>query len=374
MVRAVRRTSDCRIVLGGSGFSIMPEAVLERVGADYGIVGEGERAMVDFVAEAERGRYPGTPCVYPRLPLLPGEEIPSADYDAGMMAYYLEHGSVASVQTKRGCPHRCIYCTYPCLEGGAIRAREPGAVVDDVERLVRDFGAQFLFFIDSVFNDASGRYLGVVEEMKRRGVTVPWTAFFKPGGLSDEHVALMAATGLRAAEIGADAPSDTTLAALGKDFVFRDVVECEAMFSRHGVATGQYYMFGCPEETRETVEEGIRNLSSLEHSAVFVFMGIRILPGTRLLDRARGEGLIPAGWNPLEPIYYVSPRVERPWLEKRLTDAFAGLRHVVFPPDALDETLSFMHKLGYSGSLWDLLLKFGPNRRKRQRGRRSAGC
>ena len=41
------------------------------------------------------------------------------------MEYYLQSGSIASIQAKRGCPYRCVYCTYPLLEGGTVRA--PGS-------------------------------------------------------------------------------------------------------------------------------------------------------------------------------------------------------------------------------------------------------
>jgi radical SAM superfamily enzyme YgiQ (UPF0313 family) len=230
-------------------------------------------------------------------------------------------------------------------------------VVDDIVALTREQGAGYIFFTDSVFNDREGRYLDVLSEMKRRGICVPWTAFFKPGELDDDAVALMRETGLKAAELGSDAPSDTTLAALGKDFRFRDVVACNELFHRHGVVTAHYFMFGCPGETEATVREGISNIIALRNTAAFVFMGIRILPGTPLASRAEREGLIAPDQDLLDPVYYISPRVDRDWLEQALTEAFEGVRHCVFPPDAMDDSLSFLHKLGYSGSLWEMLCR-----------------
>jgi hypothetical protein len=45
-------------------------------------------------------------------------------------------------------------------------------------------------------------------------------------------------------------------------------------------------------------------------------------------------------------------------------EAFAGVRHCVFPPDAMDSKLEILHKLGYTGPMWDLLL---PGKRERAR-------
>lgn len=357
IVQVVRETTGVKIVLGGSGFSVMPGAVLEAVGADYGITGEGERIFREFVDEAAQGRYPQERILHAK-PVLAGAEIPPAAYDGEILDFYLKSGHMASVQTKRGCEHHCLYCTYPNLEGRTLRQREPAAVVADMERLVKDYGAGYIFFTDSVFNDHHGYYRNLVAELERRKINIPWTAFFKPSDeLDADIIARMRDTGLKAAEIGSDAPSDATLRGIGKDFTFKDVDRCNSLFLDGGVATAHYFMFGCPGETPETVREGIANLKALQRTALFVFMGIRILPATGLARIAERDGLIKPGQSLLEPSYYISPRVDRLWLETTLTEAFAGIRHIVFPPDASEAKLHFLFKLGYTGSLWDMLVK-----------------
>jgi hypothetical protein len=101
-------------------------------------------------------------------------------------------------------------------------------------------------------------------------------------------------------------------------------------------------------------------------------MGIRILPHTRLVDMAREQGVIRDGQTFLDSIYYISPDVDRAWLERTLEDGFRDVRHIVFPPDALDSTLSFLHKMGYSGSMYDLFVKRGQMRRRTRGASRPA--
>ena len=363
MVQGIKQETSAPVVLGGSGFSIIPEPILHEVGADYGIVGEGESLMVDFVNNAVRGVYPSERCVRTSK-MLCGKDIPSAYYESRLLEFYLKSGNIASIQTKRGCVHRCVYCSYPLLEGSTIRYRDPHSVVNDIQLLMDIHNAQYIFFVDSVFNDDKQHYLAVIREMEKRGVHVPWTAFFKPGGLDDNNVELMRQTGLRAAEIGSDAPTDTIMKNLGKPFLFSDIIDCNNLFVRHGIATAHYFMFGCPGETRETVLKGIENIRNLKKTVSFIFMGIRILPGTPLADRALREGFLSHNQELLEPVYYISPCVDKLWLKKTLTDAFSGIRHCVFPPDSLDSSLQLLHKMGYSGSLWDMLI---PGKRTRQR-------
>ena len=363
IVQEIRKASMAKIVLGGSGFSIMPQTILNYVGADYGIMGEGESLIVDFISQATQGIYPKEKVIR-SAPKLSLKQIPCADYDPGIMQFYLKSGNVASVQTKRGCTHKCVYCSYPILEGANIRLRDTQAVVDDIQNLINNFGAKYIFFTDSVFNDDANHYLNILTEMKKRKINIPWTAFFKPEGLDDHALTLMQETGLKAAEIGADACSDTTLKKLGKSFLFKDIVECNTLFAKYNIATAHYFMFGCPGETQQTVIEGINNIKSLEKTASFIFMGIRILPKTPLAQLAIKEGLIKPDQDLLEPVYYTAPGLDRKWLEETLTEGFKGIRNCVFPPDALDSSLAFLHKLGYSGSLWEMLI---PGNAKRNR-------
>ena len=155
----------------------MPETILRETKADFGIVGEGEASMLEFVENAARGVFPEERCI--RAPaVLRGGEIPRPKYDDRLMEFYLKSGNIAAVQTKRGCTHSCVYCSYPVLEGSAIRCRDPKAVVDEIEDLAAGHGAGHVFFTDSVFNDDDGHYLAVVREMQGRGLAIPWTAFF----------------------------------------------------------------------------------------------------------------------------------------------------------------------------------------------------
>ena len=363
IVAMVKEDSKAIIILGGSGFSIMPEVILAKSGADYGVVGEGEKLIVEFVKNAEKGIFPKEKCLRSET-AMNGGNIPNALYDPELMKYYLQSGNVASLQTKRGCPCKCVYCSYPMLEGSKIRPRDPKAVVDDVQILREKYGAKLIFFTDSVFNDQQGEYLKVVKEMKDRKVNVPWTAFFTPKGLTDDIVELMKSTGLRAAELGSDAPTDITLKKIGKSFLFKDIIESNDLFVRHKVAVAHYYMFGCPGETKETVLEGIENIKKLKNSVSFIFMGIRILPDTPLLQIAENDGVIEKNKDLLDSVYYIDPAVNKEWLEETLTNGFKGIRNCVFPPDAMDSSLQFLHKMGYSGCLWDMLLD-GKEKRKR---------
>ncbi len=367
MIKAIRTVSDSRIILGGAGFSLMPELILQKTAADYGIVGEGEVPMLAIADNAEAGSYPSERLISAGE-RLSGSDIAPADYDDQLLEFYLHSGNIAPLQTKRGCTRKCIYCSYPVLEGSRIRQRDPRSVVDDMELLANKHKAKYIFFVDSVFNDDEGAYIELLEEMARRRINIPWTGFFKPCGLTDEIVEMMKGTGLIAVEIGSDAACDTTLEKLGKGFRFRDITACGELFARHNVAVSHYFMFGGPGENKQTVTEGIGNIGNLKKCVVFIFMGIRILPHTPLSGIAMMEKIISSG-EMLEPVYYISPALDKKWLEDTLTKAFAKIRHCIFPPDTFDSSLRALHRMGYTGTLWELLL---PGKKRPARRRHAA--
>jgi lipid biosynthesis B12-binding/radical SAM protein len=356
LVQVVREESQAPVIVGGPAFSILPEELLEFTGADYGIIGEGERLVCDLVRDLSEGKTPERLLQGERL--LTGSEMAAPHYQQDLVRFYVEQSGMINLQTKRGCPHGCIYCSYPSLEGDRFRVREAGSVVDDLERIRKDHGVESFFFTDSIFNDSNGHYLSVVEEILRRELSIRWCCYMRPEGVRRQEIALMKRAGLCAVELGTDAASDTTLMNLGKGFRFSDVVQANRACVDERIPCAHFVMFGGPGETLETVAEGLENLKQLDHTVVFAFCGIRILPGTPLLALAVKDGLLPDGAPLRESVYYFSPQVDVEKMNEMIFTDFKGKRDRVFPPAEAQKRLSIMHRFGYRGLLWDTLIRF----------------
>lgn len=353
VVALVRERLKTTIVVGGPAFSIMPENLMALLGADYGVVGEGEQVMSWLAAEVAAGRYPETKILRAeRLEKI----VTRAELTPSAAEFYVNHGGMLNLQSKRGCPYGCRYCSYPTIEGRKIRYRDPEEVADEMERLHAGGGARYLFFADSVFNDPAGKYLELAELLVRRESTIPWCAFFRPEKISRENLRLLKRAGLAAMELGTDGATDTTLEGFGKGFSFADVLEVHENVIAEEIPCAHFIMFGGPGESPDTVAEGLDNIGKLEKSAVFAFIGIRILPGTAIHDLAIKEGVITADQSVLRPTFYYSPLVERQEIEDRLLASFAGKMNCVYPCHQFNDRIAMLHKIGKVGPLWDLLL------------------
>ena len=157
IVDAIRNHTDVPLVLGGSGFTIFPDETIKALDADYGIIGEGERLGLLLNAIQNRedaGSIPGV-ITRKRNKDLPapweGKIIRSPIPNPSNLKYYLQNGGMLNLQTKRGCHFKCVYCTYPHIEGRKLRLMDPEEIAAAACELQAN-GAKYFFITDSVFN------------------------------------------------------------------------------------------------------------------------------------------------------------------------------------------------------------------------------
>lgn len=355
-VQCIRKRLNTAIVLGGPAFSILPEELMTLLGADYGVTGEGEVMVSWLASELAAGRRPGKKILVSNSD--EGQWQPS-NLTTSTARYYTDHGGMLNVQTKRGCPYKCSYCSYPTIEGCKIRYRDPDEVADEVIRLQSQDGAKYIFFTDSFFNDPDGRFLEVAEALIRRENTLPWCAFFRPHKIGTDELKLLKRAGLAAMELGTDAATDETLKGIHKNFRFADVLQVHERVLKEEIPCAHFIMFGGPNESEETVLQGLANIEKLDHCVVFAFIGIRILPGTGIFDRAVADKIIDADQSLLAPEFYYSPEISREKIEEAILASFGSRLDRIYPCHEFDERIAMLHRMGHAGPLWDLILRKG---------------
>ncbi len=364
IVARVRAVARCPVVLGGSAFSLYPERLLELTGAEYGVVGEGERAFVALLATLrDGGDLRGVPglvwrngagiTINPRAPLDPAQ-IQFAERSADLEDFYLRRSLMLNVQTQRGCPLHCCYCTYPLIEGRQPRRRPPAAVAEELADLARR-GVKHVFVADSVFNTSNEHVREVCAAIQARGVKLTWSCFLRPHGLTAELMQLMAATGLTHVEFGSDSFCDPVLREYGKSFTFADILESARLAQAAKVRHAHFLICGGPGETRETLQTTFENSRQLTGAVIFGFAGMRIFPGTALHDRALREGVIQPNTDLLTPRYYISPALTEEELLTTLADFRRRSPHwIVGPlPPFFQQFADRLRARGVVGPLWE---------------------
>ncbi len=285
VVDAVRRTTGAPVVLGGAAFSLRPRAMLDALGADHGVVGEGERAFPALCAALEAGDTPprivqGSVHAERTLP-----SRPRAARDLVDPRYYELEGT-DNLQTKRGCAFECAYCDYPDVEGRRVRLRDPADVADEAAARAQAPGVSHFFIVDSVFNSPRSHALAVAGALTARSVRLPWVCYATPRGFDGELAEAMARAGCAGVEIGSDTGTARGLALLRKPFDLADIRRTSELCAAQGIRDCHTFVLGALDETVDDVKETLDFIDALSpRVAVFcVFMEDR---EERTVGRAR---------------------------------------------------------------------------------------
>jgi len=360
----IRAHTTAPIVLGGSGFTIFPAELMALLKADFGIVGEGER-LVFLLDAIENGQDPaGIPGV-----ILPEQiaDIPrplegrwdrKINLSPTVTNYYVRRGGMLNLQSKRGCPFRCIYCTYPHIEGRAMRRIAPAEVAATALAL-QEAGARYLFITDSAFNADMTHSLAVAEAFMAVGLAIPWGAFFAPIRPPDGYFERLVQAGLTHIEFGTEAMADAVLKAYHKPFRVADIQRAHRVALATGVHIAHYMLLGGPGETFATLAETLSNIDKLSHTVVFFFCGMRIYPHTALYHLAIEKKLISAQQDLLEPVFYRSEAMDENVILERVRQVAGGRANWIFGAggEEIEKVLTRLHTRGFVGPLWEFLIR-----------------
>jgi len=336
------------VVAGGGGFAISPEATLNYLGLEYGIVGEGEEPFKQFVeAFPNKKRMQGikglvygksgTICCNPRgAYAFPEKAISSGGARNGRFRVAFERAGLP-VQVKRGCNQACSYCVEPIIEGGKILFREMDRVVEELESLSRmDDAIHKVFFVDTEFNLPD---LGYAARLVNRILQVglherfSFASQFLPKPFDLDFAGLLSEAGFSII-LTCDSFSDAVLRRNGASYRRWDIQNTLDICEQKGLPCTLSMIFGLPGETYETIDDTIEQMKRFPPGPLRRYeytVGGRIYSGTRLcrmIEEKEGldhvYGTLAEGY--LAPCYFCSPESPlrlKSMIEKRLGYAIA---------------------------------------------------
>jgi radical SAM superfamily enzyme YgiQ (UPF0313 family) len=317
-----RALSSAPVVLGGAGYSIFPEALLDYLAADMGIQGEGESAFCELLSHM---KHKEDPSLVPGLFLAGRGAQAKRTFVKDLDRLPLPSPSMLSlepagedfwlpVQTRRGCPLHCSYCSTPTIEGSVVRQRSPQRVIGWLQDWVAA-GIRRFYFVDNTFNLPLSYAKALCREMIGTVPNIVWRCILYPGMIDEELVSLMADAGCREASLGFESGSQLILRGMNKRFSADDARKAAKALADHGIRRMGFLMLGGPGETKESALESLAYADSLDLGVVKITVGIRIYPYTALAGTAVEEGVITEDDNLLTPHFYVTKGLSD-WLEE----------------------------------------------------------
>ena len=295
-VAALFRRRGVPVVMGGIHATMCRDEAMEYV--DSVVTGEAEGVWPQVLEDARGGglkrRYDGG--------LADIGAVPAARHDLLDTGY-----ACGAIQTTRGCPLNCSFCSVTAFNGAHYRQRP----IEDVVREFKTIREKFVLVVDDNLVGTSREHIHRAKELfralARADLRKQW---FAQAGINfaddPELLALAARAGCIGVFIGFESPSPEGLRELGKKFNLqngRDFSASVRRIQRHGILVAGSFIIGLDTDepgVGKRIAEAAQRYGVDNLNALF----LTPLPGTKLWEKMKSEDRIPLNNYPMAWKYY----------------------------------------------------------------------
>jgi len=295
-VAEVFRNRGVSVVMGGIHATMCCDEALEHV--DSVVTQEAEAVWTDVLDDARRGQLRRT---------YDGGHVDMAKFPPARHDLLTGDYAFGAIQTTRGCPLNCSFCSVSAFNGNEYRQRP----IDHVVREMRTIREKWVLVVDDNLIGTSGSHIERTKELFRAMIDAnldkKWIAQVTINMADDDELlALAARAGCRGVFIGFESPTVQGLAEIGKRFNLlkeRNFRVSVRRIQRYGILVVGSFIMGLDAD-----EAGIgRRIADTARSyAVDLLNALFLtpLPGTRLWDQMKSENRIAASDFPGDWQYY----------------------------------------------------------------------
>ena len=288
------------VVLGGPHVTFLPEEGLDH--ADFVVRGEGEEAVAAlagyFEGNREMSAVPGlswrrgTETVH-NLQAPPVMDLDSLPFpDLSLVRSFGSIGMsgkrVVPLQTTRGCPFACNFCSVSKMFGRKLRKRTVENVLDELGQY--NDGATHIFFYDDNFNADREHALAIARGIIDRGLSFVWSAQVRTDISRDpELLEAMGRSGCKTVFIGFESVNQEALDELNKSQSPEEMRAAARAVKRAGIGVHGMFILGLDSDSRDSLKATLRFARRMPITTA-QFLLLTPIPGTEMFDRLRREG------------------------------------------------------------------------------------
>lgn len=337
-----KKSPETIVVYGGPQATIVPDDVIKNRFVDYLVLGEGEESFVELLNSLENGganmadikgiyyRSEGKPLFTGPRPLIKDlDSLPFPLRPVTEIGKYPNEGHglieaepVLTMSSSRGCPYKCTFCSSSYFWRRRYRARGAKSVVDEIEYLITNYGAQGINFREDNFTVNKKRVMEFCDEMIRRKVNVKWLCESRVDNVTPELLDKMYKAGCRGVWCGVESGSQRILDFIKKGYKIDQIKTAFKLFKKFKIKAGAGFMIGFPGETMNDIQKTLTLAKKIQPDWAY-FQAYVGFPRGELYDYIVENRLYDSEWN---GIYKVKPdkiAMEKlPELENWLTKEF----------------------------------------------------
>lgn len=311
-IRETQTQAKTKIIIGGPDVKYNTDDYLNR-GVDFCVIGEGEETLHElYVAVVEKGDFNQIKgIVYkeesglikqntPRDHLSDLDDLPIPNRSAIDMNQYLKtwkdrHGySSVSVNTQRGCPYTCKWCSHAVF-GDTYRRRSVKNVIEEIKSITKNYSPDRIWFVDDVFTHSEKWIIEFEEIVKAENVSIEYECITRADRLNKNILQALKITGCKMLWIGAESGSQQVLDFMDRRVKAENVREMIQLANEIGIETGTFIMLGYPGEKQKDIKESIKHLKRANPGQFTINLAYPI-HGTKLFEEVKDKILNPQPW------------------------------------------------------------------------------
>jgi radical SAM superfamily enzyme YgiQ (UPF0313 family) len=261
---------------------------------DYIVLGEGEYPFLNLIQALQSPSKEGSrERSLEALETIPGlafrkngqiirnsrqERITTLDQLPNPARYFrYQHLSLS-----RGCPGNCTFCGSPQFWNRQIYFHSADYFVDQLTLLYQQ-GITFFFVSDDTFTLKKKRVIEICRKILDKGLSITWVAISRVNLVDEEILCWMRMAGCIQISYGVESGSETIRKKLNKQIRTDQIKSAFDLTVRYGILARAYFIYGCPDETWDTIQETIDLMLAIKPLSV-IFYILDIFPGTQLYD------------------------------------------------------------------------------------------
>jgi radical SAM superfamily enzyme YgiQ (UPF0313 family) len=356
MADAARRSApDTLLLAGGRHPTSAPEETLEFFPMLDGVViGDPENVMLSIAGGARLPDVPAlmtraggkTVCIGREFPVGNLDDLPFPAWDLFDMDFYTRRTSriipciplkTVTFETSRGCGGACTFCTEGRVHSRTLLHHSPDYVRSAIEKLIRDYGIEAVYFCDESFLGNMKRVRELCEELAKSGLhrRVKWNAQVRTDSVTPEILADLRRAGCIQIEYGIESGSQRMLDSMAKGATVEQNAAAIRLTREAGIRSMANIIIGLPGETADDVDRTDKFLAANRPDALRINPFVSF-PGTPATRRLIADGVLARDfWRP-SPDTLMRPNVSS-MSSEALSKAYRRLyfRHL-FPLHARD--------------------------------------
>lgn len=288
------------VLMGGPHVTFMTDEALEH--ADFVIRGEGEQTLMAFVDAWEKGEsFSGIPNLSyrengrtvhnARRPFVKDlDQIPFPDLSLLKLTGGVAGLSSIPVQTSRGCPFDCSFCSVTGMFGKKYRFRSTENIIAELR--LYDDRKNLIFFYDDNFTADRRRAKDLLEAMIREKFRFKWTTQVRADVAKDlELVRLMKKAGCHTLYIGFESVNPESLKSMKKKQSVEEIAEAIKILRKQRINIHGMFVYGFDADDWTTVKQTVRFAKRSKLNST-QFLILTPLPGSEFFDKVSHENRI----------------------------------------------------------------------------------